>query len=85
MRVLSVARLIRSSKIMMQTAISPPTIAEVHGRPFIGTIKCPAITKIAVNISRKRTTSARMIKAYYHAAIDSVTAILCNWAVSAVK
>ncbi|HEU4836862.1 MAG TPA: hypothetical protein VFS90_20690 [Pyrinomonadaceae bacterium] len=26
-----------------------------------------------------------MMKAYYHAAIDTVTAILCNWAVSALK
>jgi len=29
-------------------------------------------------MSRIKTTSARMMKAYYHAAIGSVTAILCK-------
>jgi len=37
----------------------------------------PATTKIAVNISRIKTTSARMMKAYYHANIGKVTANLC--------
>jgi len=85
MRVLRVARRIRSSKTIMQRAISPPRAAEVHGRSFSGESLYPATTRVAVNISRIRTTSARMINAYYHAAIGTVTAILCNWAASALK
>ena len=85
MRVLSVARRIRNSKTIMQSAISPPRAADVIGRSFIGESLYPAMTRVAVNISRIKTTSARMIKAYYHAAIGTVTAILCNCGASALK
>src|SRR5215216_3059984 len=68
-RVLRVARRIRSSKTMIQMAIKAPAAAESHGSSRTGVSSYPAYTKIAVNISRIKTTSARMIKEYYHAHI----------------
>jgi hypothetical protein len=74
--VFKVARRIRISKTMMQIAINAPAAAEIHGSSPTGTSLYPAATKIAVNISRIRTTSARIMKAYYHANIRIVTEIL---------
>src|ERR1700752_13147 len=66
-RVLRVARRIRSSNRMIQTAINAPSDAEIHESPATGFRMYPAATKIAVNISRIRTTSACITRAYYHA------------------
>ena len=70
---------------MMQSAISAPIPAENQGRFGTGESLYPASISIAVNISRISTTSARMMLAYYHAHIGTVTAILCNYALSALK
>src|SRR5918996_731063 len=64
--VLSVARRIRISKTMIQMAISAPAAAETQGSSPTGTSLYPAAIKIAVNISRIKTTSACIIRAYYH-------------------
>src|SRR5687768_17270391 len=61
---------------MMQTAIRAPNPAEIHGSLATGLRIYPAATRIAVNISRIRTTSACIMKAYYHANIRIVTEIL---------
>ena len=75
MRVLRVARRIRSSKMIMQTAIKPPAPAEIHGELATGFRMYPAEIRNAGINSRMRTTSACITKAYYHAAIASVTEI----------
>ena len=75
-RVFNDARRIRISKSMMQTAIRAPNPAEIQGSLATGLRIYPAATKIAVNISRIRTTSACIMKAYYHAHIRIVTEIL---------
>jgi len=74
-RVFNDARRIRISKRMMQTAIRAPNPAEIHGSLATGLRIYPAATKVAVNISRIRTTSACIMKAYYHANIRIVTEI----------
>ena len=78
MRVFSDARRIRISKRMMQTAMSAPNPAEIQESPATGLRMYPAATKIAVNISLIRTTSACIMKAYYHAPIRIVTEILSD-------
>src|SRR5688500_20365588 len=75
-RVFSDARRIRISKRMMEIAIRAPNPAEIQGSLATGLRIYPAATKSAVNISRIRTTSACIIKAYYHANIRIVTDIL---------
>jgi hypothetical protein len=60
----------------MRTAIRAPNAADIQGvSRAIGLRIYPAATKVAVNISRIRTTSACIIKAYYHANIRIVTEI----------
>src|ERR1700730_18743762 len=72
-RVFSVARRIRSSKRIMQMAMTAATPAEIHASPATGLRTYPATTNIAVNMSRIITTSACITLEYYHANNHTVT------------
>jgi chorismate synthase len=67
--VLSVARRMRSSKTMMQIAITRPAPAEIQASLDIGFRRYPADIRNAGIRSRMRTTSACITKAYYHARV----------------
>src|ERR1041385_100370 len=76
--VFNVAWRMRSSNRMMQMATNAPSPPEVQGLPVIGCSQAAAPTRIPVKIIRRRMTSGRITRAFYHAS-DWPSPILLDW------